>query len=580
MVKRLATLFLLSIALLSPAGVAWAAGDLTVEPHRTKLYEGEVLTLNVRGSMKIELNLGNLFDLDVSSLPSPDIEQLEEDFEILGRNQRYSIRTVNNEMIGEITWTYQLAPKSSGQLTIPALTFEDATSDPINITVVSGSAPNEETADVGAESRDSFVELSTDKDEVYVQEQLVLTIKLFFSGNLIRGELSEPEHPDAIIENLGKQREYSRFRDGVRFRVVERRYAIFPQKPGELSLDTIQFEGRARTPDGQLKFLRDSETLFDIPVKGVPSGFSGDTWLPAADMKLIESGLPEGEPLTTGQNLTRTVALKARGLPSETLPPPVDMNIPGIRAYPEKPERSTDSHLDGLVSELTQTTALVPVEPGNLVLPEIRIPWWDTEADEEKVAVIPARTLAVEEQPGRAALPTKTDPPRAAATPEGQDTSELEPDSYFWKGLSLFLAIAWLLTAGCWWWARRAPHADSRHSGPTATGDRALFNQLCKAAESGSADTLRLLPQWASRHFEEHQFDSVADVTVFLRDTRLNKEIEALQAHLFGKPDQHGRSWEGATLVAELKRLRHHRDYSPDEESLPPLYPEGLASRS
>lgn len=42
-----------------------------------------------------------------------------------------------------------------------------------------------------------------------MQEQLTMTIRLFFSGNLVRGELSEPEHPDAIIEPLGKQREYS-----------------------------------------------------------------------------------------------------------------------------------------------------------------------------------------------------------------------------------------------------------------------------------------------------------------------------------------------------------------------------------
>ena len=42
---------------------------------------------------------------------------------------------------------------------------------------------------------------SADKDEVYVQEQLILTVRLFFRGNLIRGELSEPTHPHVIIES-------------------------------------------------------------------------------------------------------------------------------------------------------------------------------------------------------------------------------------------------------------------------------------------------------------------------------------------------------------------------------------------
>src|SRR5690606_15095363 len=184
-------------------------------------------------------------------LPSPDIEKVEPDFEILARNQRYSVQTVNNEMVGEITWTYQLAPTSTGTLTIPELTFKDSVSDPVDIEVISGTPPDQPAA-----TRDSFIELSADKAEVYVQEQLVLTIQLFFSGNLIRGELSEPEHPDAIIESLGKQREFTRYRDGIRYRVVERRYAIFPQTPGTLTLAPIRFEGQARHASGQLRFLR------------------------------------------------------------------------------------------------------------------------------------------------------------------------------------------------------------------------------------------------------------------------------------------------------------------------------------
>lgn len=579
MVKQLATPLFLIVMLCSLAWPTLAANDLTVEPDRTTLYEGEVLTLNVRGSMKIDINLGNLFDLDISSLPSPDIEKVEENFEILARNQRYSIRTVNNEMIGEITWTYQLAPKSTGELTIPALSFQQATSDPVTIEVISGTPPDRDTE----ASRDTFIELATDKDEVYVQEQLVLTIKLFFSGNLIRGELSEPEHPDAIIESLGKQREYSRYRDGVRFRVVERRYAIYPQQPGEFSLNTIRFEGRARTPDGQLKFLRDSEDLFTIPVKAIPAGFTGDTWLPASQLTLTESGLASGQSLATGQNLTRTLSLQADGLPAETLPPFAGMEIPGIRTYPETAQRTTDSTADGLVANLTQTTALVPVQAGELVLPEIRIPWWDTAADEQKVAVIPARTLAVAGQPGQAATvpPQASEPPETAADNSGQPGDGASEGSDFWQLLSLTLAIAWLITIGLWWRARRRPPAGQERNDSDDEDEKALFDRLLKAAGAGSSDTLRLLPQWANRRFEGTSFDSVAEVTTHLRDPALNQTLAELQQRLFGKPEHHDRRWDGEALIGALKRVRSQRPHglSKSEESLPPLYPEALASR-
>lgn len=578
MVRQHAIPFILITLLLALAGPASADSDLTVEPDRTRLYEGEVLTLTVRGSMKIDVNLGNLFDLDVSSLPSPDIDKVEEDFDIVGRNQRYSIRTVNNKMVGEITWTYQLAPKKTGQLTIPALTFQDARSDPVDINVISGTSPDEQT-----EPRDSFIELSADKDEVYVQEQLVLTIKLFFSGNLIRGELSEPEHPDAIIENLGKQREYSRYRDGVRFRVVERRYAIYPQKAGEFSLDAIRFEGRARTPEGQLKFLRDSQKLFDIPVKAIPADFSGDTWLPASQLELSESGLPNDQTLATGQNLTRTLALEAHGLPAETLPPFPEQAIPGIRTYPEQPERAADSNRDGITSSLTQTTALVPVQAGDLVLPEIRIPWWDTEADEEKIAVIPARTLSVSAPPGQASTsgqglenPAKEE--NTANSREADEESEPTPTPLFWPILSLILAIGWLATALAWWTVRgkRQP-AASAHS-PGDHQEKALFRELCQAADTGAARTLELLPRWASRCFRDQQFDSAADVVRFAGDDSLARELEVLQRRLFGR-NHNDVEWDGKPLITALKKLRGKDATRPEKEGLPPLYPAGLTSQ-
>lgn len=91
--------------------------------------------------MKLDIDLSNLFNLDLSNLPSPDIEKVEPAFEVLGKNQRYNIRTVNNDMVGEITWTYQLAPQRSGKLTIPSLSFKDSTSKPVSIQVVSGSPP-------------------------------------------------------------------------------------------------------------------------------------------------------------------------------------------------------------------------------------------------------------------------------------------------------------------------------------------------------------------------------------------------------------------------------------------------------
>ncbi len=579
MVKRiLASLTGLSL-LLALALPAWA-GELSVEPDRKQLYEGEVLTVTVKGTMELDINLSNLFEFDLSQLPAPDIEKVEPDFEILARNQQYSIRTVNSQMIGEITWTYQLAPTRTGELTIPELTFRDATSEPVTIEVVSGSGP-----DQGPQVRDSFVELSADKAEVYVQEQLTLTVRLFFTGNLIRGELSEPEHPHAIIESLGKQQEYTRYRDGVRYRVVERRYAVFPQKTGELDLPPIRFEGQARTQEGKLRFLRDNEEFFAVPVKPVPSGFTGSTWLSSSDLSLEESGLPPTLEVDVGENLTRRITLKASDLPSEALPPLPDSTPTGIRAYPDQPQRSTQATSEGLVSTLEQTIALVPVHAGEMTLPEIRIPWWDTDTDTQQVAVIPARTLSVTGT-GAAAAPPSSEPPENGSAASGS-ASEPEPETSpeannpVWPWVSVALAFAWAATIAGWWWSGRRGRG-TRTQLPPHDGDRnehALFDQLVRAARKGSAETPHLLIRWMQHRHPDRLFHTAGDVVKFVGDETLAAELERLQADLFaGQKGEKCGTADRQALVRALEQVRRRKPEVTGEDGLRPLYPDNLSA--
>ncbi|MDN6318752.1 MAG: BatD family protein [Marinobacter sp.] len=594
MVKRL-IISSIRLTVLAALMILWLpafAGELTAEPDKTRLYEGDVLTLTVKGSTKIDISLSNIFDFDISSLPAPDIEKVSPDFDILARNQRYSIRTINGDMVGEITWTYQLSPKSTGKLTIPALTFQNAVSKPLTIDVVDGTPP-----DQAAENRDSFIELTADKADVYVQEQLILTVRLFFRGNLIRGELSDPQHPNALIETLGKQKESSRMRDGVRYRVVERRYALFPQKPGTLNLPAIRFEGQARGADGSLKFLRDSAELFEVHVKDVPAEFSGSTWLPATDLTLAEAGMPPALNLSTGDNLTRTLSLQATGLPSETLPPLPDSVPDGLRIYPESPQRDTSSGPNGITSTLTQTRALVPVSPGKLTLPAIRIPWWDTESNSEKVALIPAQTLNVASAgenngavPAAGPADNQSTPPETGNKERTFNATGNTGGNHFWQWISLALAGIWILTMLAWWRTRRMTQQSPANTEPPSPGnEQAAFEKLLNAAKKGHAATSGLFISWAGMRLPGHDFCSVADVFRAFPEPDLEAELGKLQAYLFSQNHAAGKNhtedssgnrndaWDGTALTQALKQARRRMENGVSESGLPPLYPGNLS---
>lgn len=580
MVNRLVFPFILIPLIWAMATSAAASGTLSVEPDRERLYEGEMLTLTVKGTMEIDINLSNLFDLDTSSLPRPDIEKVEDNFDIVGRNQQYSIQTVNSKMMGEVTWTYQLAPKKSGQLTIPALKFRDATSRPVTIEVVDDNPPQQ-----SGSPRDSFIELSTDKDTVYVQEQLVLSVKLFFNGNMIRGELSEPSHPNAIIESLGKQTEYTRFRDGVRYRVVERRYGIFPQKPGELSLPPLRFEGQTRDASGRLKFLRDSKQLFTVPVRDIPASFTGKTWLPATELTLSESGLPNDPAITSGQNLSRSLSLVAEGLPAEALPPFTHETPDGLRAYPENPERATVPTEQGLTARLSQTAALIPVATGELTLPEIRIPWWDTSTDSQKMAVIPARTLQVQAIPGQPA--TTADQPESSgqSAPPTEITAAGEAanqpaSTRIWQTVALILLAAWLITGFGWWYSKRKQTGSETAAQKPDSSEKALFNILRESAIAGAPETPDHLIRWAQHLQPQRSIVSLEDAYKLLGNEVVDRKIRELQAKSYSQQAGAAESWQGEQLVEALSQCREKMKAKPTTNSpLPSLYPDELSAR-
>ncbi|MFV8571357.1 BatD family protein [Marinobacter sp. SBS5] len=555
-----------------------SANELTAEPDRDQLYEGEVLTLTVTGSMNIELNLSNLFNFDLSHLPSPNIEQVEPDFEILARNQRYSVQTVNGDMVGEITWTYQLAPTRTGTLTIPPLKFQEATSNPVSIEVISGTPP-----DQPAINRDSFVELSADKADVYVQEQLVLTVQLYFSGNLIRGELSDPQHPDAIIEGLGKQREFTTNRDGKRYRVVERRYAIFPQTPGELNLPAIRFEGQVRDVNGALRFLRDSQQLYPVQVKPVPADYPDDQpWLPADTLALAEDGLPNTEVLTAGSNLTRNIVLQASGLPSEALPP-LSVEYPSaLRHYPEQPRRNTESTREGLESTLQLEAALVPVNSGDIIIPEVRVPWWNTKTDQLEEAVLPARSYRIE---GGTATPAINEPsPPEPTTDQPTETNNHSgaDSSSPWLWTTLLLGSLWLMTLALWWLSRRKQSISKvNDTDASNNNEKECFVQLITAIQKGAPQTSTLLVRWARNRFPEKRFIDTRDVVRYINSRELDAALREFQASLYSAKSTDSSGSDKAVrdnLAKAVTRLRQGEIREEEQGGLAPLYPAGLSS--
>ena len=174
----------------------------------------------------------------VSSSEAPNWQSLEENFSLLGTNHSQQMSIMNGQTSSVTRWVTTLAPKRTGTFTIPSIQVGSASSHPLKITV---KEPGQITR--ADPQRNVFLEAEVDSHFPYVQGQVLLTLRLVSAVSLQEGKLDDPEIEWGMVERVGKDTSFETIREGRRYQVTERRYAITPQKAGPQIIPPVLLSG-------------------------------------------------------------------------------------------------------------------------------------------------------------------------------------------------------------------------------------------------------------------------------------------------------------------------------------------------
>ncbi len=582
--KTLITLLVLVTCVL--ASTTQAETRLNASVDRNKIYETDTLNLRISGETDVEISLGGLFNFGRSDMSAPNIPDLEDDFEILDRQQQYNMQSINGETKAQVTWNYMLAPKRTGTLTIPPVEYKGATTEAITVDVSAGQAPRN--AD---EPPLVFIEVEVDKPSAYVQEQVIYTIRLFASEHLASGDLSQPEPNDAIVEALGDTRKFFRMAYNQRYEVRERQYLIFPQKSGTLNIRPQTFSGMLiNTRTRQRMRVRELSDPIDVEVKAPPASFSGDIWLPATSLHLTETWEQEPNEMFVGDSLTRTLEVKALGLLGSALPPFPVANVAGIKVYPDQPVVESFQHESGAQAQRQEAHAMVAVGETRVTLPEIRIPWWDTANDVERVAVIPERSFEVKPNPALANTAKPLAIPQSGASSvsdqnaldtaptanAGEDIITTIPapvNNQGWYLIVALLLAGWISTT--WFLLQR----NKRHTmvpGKDTTKSPSLLEAALKAVKQDDVDMPKHVVMWADecmrRSGQVTRVVSIQDLKQV--DDTLFAQVSQFEAARYAPAgtQRHG-DYDKKQMLNIIKTLDSKFRESVQQKGLKPFYP-------
>ncbi|MEJ2590867.1 MAG: BatD family protein [Candidatus Thiodiazotropha sp.] len=437
---------------------------------------------------------------------APDLSVLETDFEILGRATQQSVTIINGKMSSQRSLVLTLLPKRAGKLTIPPIAFGDQQTRPLTIEVTP------QAADSPAATSQALIELSLDKQQAYPQEAVLLTLKLYLADGVRGEQLDEPKTtPGDTRLTLLDESNTRAERDGVAYRVLERTYALFAYQPGTLQIEPVGFRGRSGgqffgllddpfrgKPQGSRAIVARSKPL-TLEIRPIPPAFSGEHWLPARNLQLVDTGLDSGQPIVAGKPVTRRIMLVADGLMSSQLPA-IEQQVPdGIKPYAERPQLKDTPGRTGISGSRQSVITLIPTQAGRYTLPAVEIPWWNTDSDRQEVARLPAVSLQVlpGQTPARLTEPAAQDAAPADIA-DGDQTVETSTPAAVTNGephwLIWLLATAWLTTLFAWWFSRRR-----RDTAGASDTDAAKLNDPAPPAPSASGEILEQLRQAYTR---------------------------------------------------------------------------------
>lgn len=352
---------------------------------------------------------------DVSEPSIPDIEG----FEILvgpSSSRQTSMRNINGKVThsSSVTFTYILMATREGEFTLPAAAIsvngKKITSNSLKIKVFPGddssssstgqqsnqrSSSVQHRASTDISKDDLFVLATLNKTNVYEQEAVLLTYKVYSRVNLVSLDTPMPDLKDFNTQEVSlpqnRTSEVENYNGQLYETAVWRQFVLFPQKSGQIEIPSLTFEAvvavqtrRSMDPfemmfsggayDVEVKRKLHTGKLF-LNVKKLPAvnseNFSGAVGKFDISASLNKDVFKTNEEFTLKVTVKGTGNMKLMGNPKIDFPPGLYVFDPVINN-----EFSLSGR--GFTGERVYEYVITPKVSGEQVVPSAEFTYFDT----------------------------------------------------------------------------------------------------------------------------------------------------------------------------------------------------------
>ena len=320
-------------------------------------------------------------------------------FEVYSQGRSSNIQIVNGVMSSSVAYRYLLMPTKPGTFPIGPIYIvhnnNRYTGNDVSLTILnqgtSASPILEERAkDRTGDTKDYFLEASVDKKNPYVNEQVTLSLKFYTAVQLYGSpELVEPTTTGFWTEILGNKAPYYQKLNNRNYKVIERKYALFPTQTGELTIGraviqaTVAAKAKRRSNfdvfgdffgRGEDVSVRSQPLKINVkplPTKNRPDNFTGTI----GNFEI--SAKPNKRTVDVNQPVSVSIKIMGTGNIKSVAEPIIPQQEEQFRTYKASSNEAVSKINDKIGGTKVFEEVFIPKRPGQVEIPSISYNFFD-----------------------------------------------------------------------------------------------------------------------------------------------------------------------------------------------------------
>ena len=543
-----------------------AMAKVTMTIDRTDISAGETFVIDIQ--------------VDEETDQQPDLSRIPKEFTIVSNSQYHHTQIFNGQRNTLKGWKIKLKTLESGEMTIPPITVGNQATQPLTLEIKDSSNQ----LDLNGQSKVIFLEASVDRDDAYVQQQLIYTVSLYRAVNTHYASLSEPQADNSVVEKLGDDVQFEKYISNRRYIVTQRKYAIFPQQSGKLKISPVNFTADVNDSSkrGRSSFLSATRPIsistqpVEITITPKPASAS-NPWLPATDVILADKWTPNIKSLKVGEPITWTLLLTVQGLSESQLPEISIPKVEGLQWYYDTPQKERQINDKGIVGQRIEKLAVIPSKEGVVTIPEVKLKWWDVKSNSEKTAVLSTRTFNVLPASEQAQVNVPSPLPQIEDATSVTNTADYQNNLKKWQYAVVGLFALWLITLIAYF--RKSPAAPNpeRHADPKSrlsenSNAQKVLSELKSSLKSNDLAKIEFQLLRLINLIGYPQIRSLGTLANSIKTESISAKLQSLESQLYSASQQNDYLTLVKSDIDQIIRDLDGQQGKAASSAIPPLY--------